>query len=446
MTDAAGKAYTAADYAAAEAEPVILAPQTVPNWKAPQFVWAVRQQVADELCGAGVETCPQLEAGGLKIITTLDWRLQQIAEKWVKAAAILPHTKDPKAYAKQIGVPYQSWMANLRNKDLHNGALVAIDYQTGQLVAYVGSADYYATNASAKFQPQFDVVGDGWRQVGSAFKPFNYVVGINDKTMTAATMFMDVTTNFGTTAAPYIPTDADNLERGPVRMREALEFSLNIPAVKALSYNGVAHVATTGQAVRHGLQPERATGRPVADAGHAGGPPGRLRDGLGDPRQPGPLHRPHDDPADRGAQRQRRRLAVQDAGRHAGGEPAGGLHHHRRPGRQHRPQDQPLLGRLQADRDRRHATAGDAQDGHQQRRPRPERLRLHRPALDGRAERRPVRARRRGLERQQRQLPGQHRQEPPVLHRRRRRSCGRASWRRRPRPGRSTSSSSRPAS
>ena len=93
MTDAAGKAYTAADYAAAEAEPVILAPQTVPNWKAPQFVWAVRQQVTDELCGIGVETCPQLEAGGLKIITTLDWRLQQIAEKWVKAAAILPHTK-----------------------------------------------------------------------------------------------------------------------------------------------------------------------------------------------------------------------------------------------------------------------------------------------------------------------------------------------------------------
>ena len=247
MSDAAGKPYTAADYAAAESEPVILAPQTVPNWKAPQFVWAVRQQVADELCGTGVETCPQLEAGGLKIITTLDWRLQQIAEKWVKAAAILPHTADPKAYAKQIGVPYQSWMANLRTKDLHNGALVAIDYQTGQLLAYVGSADYYATNASAKFQPQFDVVGDGWRQVGSAFKPFNYVVGINDKTMTAATMFMDVTTNFGTTANPYIPTDADNLERGPVRMREALEFSLNIPAVKALSYNGVAHVAATAQ-------------------------------------------------------------------------------------------------------------------------------------------------------------------------------------------------------
>jgi membrane peptidoglycan carboxypeptidase len=121
---------------------------------------------------------------------------------------------------------------------------VAIDYQTGQLLAYVGSADYYATNASAKFQPQFDVVGQGWRQVGSAFKPFNYVVGINDHTMTASTMFMDVTTNFGNN---YIPTDADNLERGPVRMREALEFSLNLPAVRALAYNGVSHVFETAK-------------------------------------------------------------------------------------------------------------------------------------------------------------------------------------------------------
>ena len=66
MTDAAGKPYTAADYAAAKQEPVILAPQTVPNWRAPQFVWQVRQQVTDELCGAGAETCAQLETGGLQ--------------------------------------------------------------------------------------------------------------------------------------------------------------------------------------------------------------------------------------------------------------------------------------------------------------------------------------------------------------------------------------------
>ena len=78
------------------------------------------------------------------------------------------------------------WMKNLRGKDIHNGALVALDYQTGELIAYVGSADYYATKSTAKFQAKFDVVGSGFRQPGSAFKPFNYLTAIDDKQLTAA--------------------------------------------------------------------------------------------------------------------------------------------------------------------------------------------------------------------------------------------------------------------
>ncbi|HMJ80325.1 MAG TPA: transglycosylase domain-containing protein [Candidatus Dormibacteraeota bacterium] len=253
-TPISGNTYSAADFEAAKQEPVVLAPQTVPSWRAPHFVWAVRDELTAKLCDPGAETCPLLEQGGLKIITTLDWRLQQIAEKWTKAAAILPHAKDPKAYAKSIGISYQSWMANLRNKNLHNGAMVAMDYQTGEILAYVGSADYYSKAVTKQFQPQFDVAGDGWRQIGSSFKPFNYATGINDRTMTAATMFMDVTTNFG---GNYIPTDADNRERGPVRLRGALEFSLNIPAVKALAYNGVSHVFD--MAKQFGLKFETAT-------------------------------------------------------------------------------------------------------------------------------------------------------------------------------------------
>ena len=240
-TPISGHTYTKADFEAAMQTPVVLAPQVVPRWKAPQFVWAVRQEVADKLCGVGVETCPALERGGLKIITTLDWHLQQLAEAWVKAAVIVPHAKNPSAAAKALGLTYLPWMRNLANKDLHNGAMVALDYQTGEVLAYVGSADYYG-KATPQFQPQFDVAGNGWRQPGSSFKIFNYATGINDRTMTAATMFMDVVTNFGTAANPYIPADADRMERGPVRMREALEFSLNIPAVKALYYNGVDHV------------------------------------------------------------------------------------------------------------------------------------------------------------------------------------------------------------
>jgi membrane carboxypeptidase/penicillin-binding protein len=91
-------------------------------------------------------------------------------------------------------------------------------------------------------QPQFDVLGDGWRQPGSSFKPLIYLVGVDDQTMTAATMFMDVVTNFAPAGAKaYTPTQADGLERGPVRLRNALQFSLNVPAVKAGFINGLQH-------------------------------------------------------------------------------------------------------------------------------------------------------------------------------------------------------------
>jgi penicillin-binding protein 1A len=234
-----GNHYTAADFEAAISEPVVLVSQKAPAWKAPQFVWQVRQELSDKLCGVGISTCPVLEKGGLKVYTTLDYNVQKLAEKWVQAAAVVPQSKDPAAAAKKLGLTLQPWMTNLEGRNVHNGALAAVDYQTGEVIAYVGSANYYATNASKQFQPQFDVLSDGWRQVGSSFKPFNYVTGINDGSMTAATMFMDVTTDFG---GGYTPTDADTLERGPVRMRQALQYSLNIPAVKAVAINGVDHV------------------------------------------------------------------------------------------------------------------------------------------------------------------------------------------------------------
>jgi len=203
-------------------------------------VWAVRDELANRLCGEGVSTCEALDAGGMRITTTLDLKLQKIAEKWVKAATIVPHRSDPAKAAKALGFDsYDAWMRNLEDKNVRNGALVALDYQTGQVIAYVGSAEYYASQSSPKFQPQFDVVGQGFRQPGSAFKPFNYAVGIEDKTITAGDMLMDSATDFG---GGYSPTDADNAERGPVRVRTALQFSLNIPAVKTMAINQPDHV------------------------------------------------------------------------------------------------------------------------------------------------------------------------------------------------------------
>lgn len=238
--------YTAADFAAAKAEPVVLAPQASPAWIGYHFVWQVRRELTDQLCGQGVDTCPILERGGLTITTTLDTRLQRIAEKWVKAAVIVPHAKDPKAAAAGLGMTYQPWMANLRSADLRNGALIAMDYQTGEILAYVGSADATAAKATKKFQPRFDVLADGWRQPGSTFKPILYATGIAGRFITAGTMFMDVVTDFG---GGYTPADADRLERGPVRVRDALRFSLNIPAVKAMSIVGTARVQTQAEAM-----------------------------------------------------------------------------------------------------------------------------------------------------------------------------------------------------
>ncbi len=235
--------YSDAELTADIGKELELAPQTTPRWRAPHFVWAVRDELTLKLCGEDAPSCELLDNGGLRVTTTVDLDLQRIAEKWVKGSTIVPRRGSQtrrEAAAKALGFDeYEPWMRNLQGKNVGNGALVAVDYQTGELVAYVGSAEYYASQARPEFQPQYDVIGQGFRQPGSAFKPFNYAVGLHDGTLTAGDMFMDVGTDFG---GGYTPNDADNLERGPVRLRDALQFSLNIPSVKAMAVNTPDHV------------------------------------------------------------------------------------------------------------------------------------------------------------------------------------------------------------
>jgi membrane peptidoglycan carboxypeptidase len=236
--------YSASDYDKAKEDPVVLVPEVTPRWLAPHFVWQVREEMSRILCGDQAESCPALETGGYKIVTTLDLDMQKVAEKWVKAATIVPKAKDPRAAAKAIGMAYQPWMQRLRGENVWNGALIAMDYRDGEVMAYVGSADYYAAKSSKRLQPKFDVLADGWRQPGSAFKPVHYSIGIDSGALTAATGFMDVTTDFG---GGWAPTDSDNLERGPVRLRGALQWSLNIPAVKAMYIEGEQNVFAKAQ-------------------------------------------------------------------------------------------------------------------------------------------------------------------------------------------------------
>jgi membrane peptidoglycan carboxypeptidase len=232
-------AYTTADYDAAMQEPVVISPPANLRWLAPQFVLQVRHQLGEILCTAAqADNCPAIDTGGFTVVTTLDWRMQRLAEKWTQAGARGPNAKDPAAYVKALGIPYQPWIKNLVGKGVNNGALAAIDYRTGQVYAYTGSAGFYLAG-NQQFQPQFDVLEDGWRQPGSAFKPINYLVGIEDHSLTAASLFMDVVTDFG---GGYTPVDADRQERGPLRLRQAIQVSLNIPAIKAAIETGPERV------------------------------------------------------------------------------------------------------------------------------------------------------------------------------------------------------------
>lgn len=153
-----------------------------------------------------------LREEGLKVTTSLNLELQTAAEEIV---------------AKQIP-------SNEKNYNAGNASLVAVDPRSGQILAMVGSRDY------------FDEQHDGAvnvalrpRQPGSSFKPYVYAAAFKEG-MSPATMLLDVVTNFGEFGGKeYIPSDYDGKQRGPVSIRAALQGSLNIPAVKTTILIGV---------------------------------------------------------------------------------------------------------------------------------------------------------------------------------------------------------------
>jgi membrane peptidoglycan carboxypeptidase len=231
-----GQDHTAAEYEAAKSEPVILTPTTRPDMKAPHFVLLVRHELGALLCGEEkADSCEAADTGGYQITTTLDYKMQQTVEKWLYAAARVTHLKSPATVWKRLGISDAdvSWLRNLRTANIHNGASAILDYRTGQVLAYAGSAGFYLNAEGKVFQPQYDVLTTGFRQPGSAIKPFNYITGIENRTLTASTMFMDVVTELGSKGDSYTPKNSDSFERGPIRLRTALQFSMNVPSIKA---------------------------------------------------------------------------------------------------------------------------------------------------------------------------------------------------------------------
>ena len=202
-------------YNAAIAEKIVFQPQSIGGIKAPHFVMAIQDYLAQKY---GEET---VDTGGLRVTTTLDWNLQQAAEK-----------------AVSDGVA-----RNTQLYDATNGALVAQDPQTGQILALVGSANYFDT----KNDGNFDVATQGLRQPGSSLKPFVYLTGFQEG-YTPDTVLFDVPTEFSTdSSCPAIPNynassskkcfhpqDFEGYFQGPMSIRAALAQSVNVPAVKML--------------------------------------------------------------------------------------------------------------------------------------------------------------------------------------------------------------------
>jgi membrane peptidoglycan carboxypeptidase len=239
---------SATEIAAASKEPVVLTVKPPIHFRAPHFVWKVRDALVKQL-----GSLEEVETGGYRVVTTLDWRAQQLAEKYVTAAAILPHLK-PGARAKlarslKLSSADRQWSNRLIGRGTHNGCLIAIDYRTGDVLAYVGSAGYERDDLRSRlFEPKYDVAGNGFRQPGSAFKPVVYATAFERRVLTPGSLLLDVTTEFGRGWAPH---DADQLERGPVLQRQALQFSLNIPAIRAMQR--VSNKAVAAQAKALGI-------------------------------------------------------------------------------------------------------------------------------------------------------------------------------------------------
>ena len=242
-------AISAAQRDAALAQTIVLAPPQPLQYLAPHFVYAVRRAAAEILGGEDL-----LDRGGLVITTTLDYNgYQTAAEKWANVAYDVDRLTDAELTAK-YGKSSLAWLKKLQGRNVNNDALVTLNYRTGAVLAYVGSANFYG-EATPQHQPAYDVVGQAYRQSGSAIKPITYVTGFDEGTLTPATMLMDVKSEV---VPGFAVADFDRVERGPLRVRDALKYSLNIPAVKAQQLIGTDNVVAMAERLGLRWDPQQA--------------------------------------------------------------------------------------------------------------------------------------------------------------------------------------------
>ena len=192
--------------------------------KAPHFVFFIIDQLARKYGEDAVVS------GNFKVITTLDYSIQQEAE----------------IVAKKYGV------INETSFNGENNAIVVMDPKTGDILAMTGSRDYFDKEIDGNFNAAL-----GHRQPGSTFKPFVYSVLFN-KGYTSETVLFDAHIQFSPNCPPnkltsdeicYSPGNYDDVFRGPITIRNALAQSVNIPAVEALYLAGVKNSVDLAQSL-----------------------------------------------------------------------------------------------------------------------------------------------------------------------------------------------------
>ena len=198
---------------------------------APHFVMYV-QDLAARAIGRD-----RFRLGGLRIVTTLDVGLQREAEQSVRRRLDLLNCRTPGLCTAQTN----------RDRRVDNASAVVLDAHSGEILAMVGSPDYFDAAIRGNVNAALTL-----RQPGSAIKPFTYAAAMDPgwsdelglKPLTAASVLADVPTTFYVTDedggnVPYLPVNYDRKAHGPVSVRTALANSYNIPAVKTLDRIGV---------------------------------------------------------------------------------------------------------------------------------------------------------------------------------------------------------------
>jgi 1A family penicillin-binding protein len=217
---------TKEEYEKAVEEVVVFEPRNLGSIKAAHFVMYIKEQLEKKY---GSE---KLTEGGFRIISTIDYDLQKKGEEIV----------------------FDYVTKNQKRFNAENGSMVVIDPKTGQILAMIGSRNYFDTEIDGNYN-----IATAYRQPGSAFKPFVYATAFN-KGFLPQTILFDTETEFSSECTPsgqpksagticYKPQNYEGGFKGPMTIRAALGASRNIPAVKAIYLVGVQSTINTAKAL-----------------------------------------------------------------------------------------------------------------------------------------------------------------------------------------------------